>query len=79
MACNELFFNKYRYRRHILAALNKDLILKKEAVLSSKVQADSFLIGDRMSIDGDNLYVAGWDKAKDEGRWVIHSVKLAPT
>ena len=68
-----------KYERHILAALNKDLILKKEAVLSSKVQADSFLIGDRMSIDGDNLYVAGWDKAKDEGRWVIYSVKLAPT
>ena len=67
------------YVRHVVQLLDRELNILDELVLSMNVDADSFFGGEgRMIVDGNNLYVAGWDYAKggNNPRWVMYSIGL---
>jgi len=66
------------YVGQVIQLLDRDLNILDELVLSGNVSAGFEFLG-RIVVDGNNLYVAGYDCAENAtrpGRWVIYSISL---
>jgi len=66
------------YYRHVLYIYDTDLNLAKSYVLSENVDADSYFYAGRPALEGNNLYVAGYDYALGDRnlRIVVYSLSL---
>jgi len=74
-------FGEYRiggYDRHVLYIHDTGLNLVKSYVLSERVDAHSYFHFGRSALEGNNIYVAGFDKALGEknSRIVVYSLTL---
>ncbi|ADM27634.1 Nitrous oxidase accessory protein [Ignisphaera aggregans DSM 17230] len=68
----------YGYSRHVLTALDNNLNLVDEYVLSRDIDANSYFWPGKASFDGESIYVAGVDRALGENNWriVVYSIAV---
>jgi len=66
------------YQRHVLYIHDTSLNIVKRYVLSENVNADSYFNFGRPTLEGNNIYVAGYDyvPGKDDSRIVVYSLSL---
>jgi len=64
------------YWRHVLYVLDSELNIIEKYVLSENVDADSCFWLGRQCFDGKNIYVAGFDCALGNYRWVVYSIAV---
>jgi len=50
------------------------LKLVNENMLSKKTRTHSYFMWSKPTLDGNTLYVAGWDEARDEERIVVYAI-----
>ena len=65
--------------RHVVLRATKDLNVVEELTLSMLINADSiFYPYGKMSVIGSRLFIAGYDYATGDSRWVIYSISAGP-
>lgn len=71
--CNDY---EYRFTRHILYVLDRELNLVNRVILSQAISVDSRFPMGKMATDGKYIYVAGYDYAENNEQWVIYSLNI---
>jgi len=65
------------YQKHILVVFDSGLDVVERRVLSKNTRRNAHFIWGKPAFDESTLYVAGWDKTRNEGRIIAYAIQIA--
>jgi len=63
------------YRKHILVVFDSDLDVLERRVLNKNIRRNAYFTWGKPAFDESTLYVAGWDKTRNEGRIIVYAIQ----